>query len=91
MKSVKKIFSLLAIIGIMASTQPIYAQCAMCGTVAEASTKNGQTEGNDLNSGIMYLLAAPYLAIVAVGILWYKKYRKKDVQLDMRNEKINLN
>lgn len=91
MKAIKRICSLLAIMAVIASTQPIYAQCSMCGTVAEASTKNGQTEGNDLNGGIVYLLAAPYLAIVAVGILWYKKYRKKDVQLDMRNEKINLN
>ncbi|MBE7175378.1 MAG: hypothetical protein INR69_03195, partial [Mucilaginibacter polytrichastri] len=67
------------------------AQCAMCGTVAESSTKNGQTEGNKLNNGIMYLLAAPYLAIAGIGMLWYKRYRKKNVQLDMRDEKINLN
>jgi hypothetical protein len=67
------------------------AQCAMCTLNAENSVKNGNTAGTGLNSGIMYLLAAPYLAIAGVGFLWYKKYRKKNIPLRMKEERINLN
>jgi hypothetical protein len=63
----------------------------MCTLNAENSVQNGNTEGNGLNKGILYLLAAPYLAIAAVGFLWYKKYRRKNVSLNMKSNKINLN
>lgn len=53
------------------------AQCAMCTVSAEQSVKNGNTQGKGLNSGILYLLAIPYLVISGMGILWYVKYRKK--------------
>lgn len=69
----------------------VSAQCAMCTLNAENSVKNGNTEGNGLNSGILYLLAAPYLAVACVGFLWYKKYRRKNVPVHMKNGKINLN
>jgi hypothetical protein len=39
----------------------------------------------------MYLLGAPYLAVVILGYVWYKKYRRKNVDLNMRDEKFNLN
>lgn len=68
-----------------------WAQCAMCSMNAENSVQNGNTQGNGLNDGILYLLAAPYLAVAAVGYLWYKKYRRKNVILNMKDEKINLN
>jgi len=58
---------------------------------AENSVQNGNTQGNGLNNGILYLLAAPYLAVAVVGFLWYKKYRRRDVSLNMKDDKINLN
>ncbi len=67
------------------------AQCSMCTLNAENSVQNGNTQGNGLNKGILYLLAAPYLAITCVGILWYKKYRRKNVVMNMKEGKINLN
>lgn len=63
----------------------------MCALNAENSVKHGNTQGNGLNDGILYLLAAPYLAIGVVGFIWYKKYRRKNVALDIKDEKINLN
>jgi hypothetical protein len=36
-------------------------------------------------------LAAPYIAIAGVGFLWYKKYRRKNISLNMKENKINLN
>ena len=80
------IFSLLTLTAIDSN-----AQCAMCGLNADNSVQNGNTQGKGLNAGIMYLLAAPYLAVLGVGYIWVKKYRKKNVTLNMRQEKINLN
>jgi len=73
------------------SSKQVSAQCAMCTLNAENSVQNGNTAGNGLNRGILYLLAAPYLAIVGVGLLWYKKYRRKNVNLNIKDDKINLN
>ena len=73
------------------SAQPAAAQCAMCSATAEAGVKDGNTEANGLNNGIMYLLAAPYIAIAAVGIIWYKRFRRKDVDINMGKEKFHLN
>jgi hypothetical protein len=67
------------------------AQCAMCTTAVESNAKNGGISSNGLNNGIMYLLAAPYLAVAAIGFIWYKKYRRKNVNLNMRDEKLHLN
>ena len=67
------------------------AQCAMCTANAENSVKNGNTEGMGLNKGILYLLAAPYLAAACVGFLWYRNYRRKNVSLQIKDEEINLN
>lgn len=73
------------------SSKQVSAQCAMCTLNAENSVQNGNTAGNGLNKGILYLLAAPYLAIAGVGFLWYKKYRRKNVNLNIKDDKINLN
>lgn len=56
------------------------AQCAMCSVNAEQATKNGNTQGNGLNTGILYLLAIPYVLFTGVGVLWYLKYRKNTNQ-----------
>ncbi len=55
-----------------------FAQCAMCTLNAESSVKDGNTQGKGLNTGIMYLLAAPYIAIAGIGLIWYKNYRRKN-------------
>lgn len=84
--SVIFIFVFLSLIAADAS-----AQCSMCTLNAENSVKNGNTQGKGLNDGILYLLAAPYLAVACVGFLWYKKYRRKNITIDIKDEKINLN
>jgi hypothetical protein len=87
-----KIFLLLFMFFLAtAVTSEVSAQCSMCSLNAENSTQNGNTEGNGLNDGIMYLLAAPYIAIAAVGFIWYKNYRRKNVTVHMKSSKINLN
>ncbi|REJ85341.1 MAG: hypothetical protein DWQ44_10570 [Bacteroidetes bacterium] len=53
------------------------AQCAMCRRVAESNTEsNSNKVGKNLNTGILYLLAIPYL-LGAVGVaFWYKNRNK---------------
>ena len=63
----------------------------MCQATVESNLKNGGTSGSGLNSGIMYLLAAPYIAMAGIGFLWYKKYRKKNISINIKEDKINLN
>lgn len=82
--------SLILVISTLSSSE-VSAQCAMCTLNAENSVQNGNTEGNGLNRGILYLLAAPYLAVAGVGFLWYKKYRRKNINVHMKDGKINLN
>lgn len=55
----------------------VQAQCAMCSLTAQAATENGNTQGFGLNDGILFLLFMPYLAVIVIGFIWYKKYRKK--------------
>jgi hypothetical protein len=79
----KMVFIFLFILGCTFTMSiPASAQCAMCSINADQGTKNGNTQGKGLNSGVLYLLALPYLALAGVGVLWYKKFRKKSLSHD---------
>jgi hypothetical protein len=91
MKTLRIIIICLIVSGAIFHSSDSLAQCSMCTLNAENSVQNGNTEGNGLNRGILYLLAAPYIAIAAVGFLWYKKYRRKNVNINTKENKINLN
>jgi hypothetical protein len=46
------------------------AQCAMCRTTVESTISNGRSNiATGLNTGILYLLTAPYLLVGAVAWL----------------------
>jgi hypothetical protein len=91
MKRIRTFLILVAFSLMIFSAVNVKAQCAMCTTAVETNNKSGSKTTHGLNAGIIYLLAAPYLAVVAVGLIWYKKYRRKNVNLNMRPEKLNLN
>ncbi len=58
------------------STGEVLAQCAMCRSTLENNYSNGSPGiGAGINTGILYLLAMPYLAAVILGYLWYKSSR----------------
>jgi len=65
---------LVLILAMLALSLPAEAQCAMCGAVAESSGKTGSTVATGLNSGILYLMAFPYLIMGAIA---YAIYRQK--------------
>ncbi len=49
------------------------AQCAMCRSTLENNYSNGSAGiASGINTGILYLLSMPYLAIGILGYLWYK-------------------
>ncbi len=92
MNKALKLVLILFVTGLLAgSVQAVKAQCAMCTVAVESNAKSGSTTTNGLNHGIMFLLAAPYLAIGIVGYVWVKKYRRKSIPMQMRNEKLHLN
>lgn len=50
----------------------LLAQCPMCRMSVQSNMNEGGTAGSGLNTGILYLLATPYLAIGVLGYLWWK-------------------
>ncbi|WP_069659923.1 hypothetical protein [Arcticibacter eurypsychrophilus] len=89
MKLLRYLTVLICFMSLFLVSNKSYSQCSMCAATADNSTQNGNTEGNGLNDGILYLLAAPYLAVAGIGFLWYKKYRKDHNNLDPNNENFN--
>jgi hypothetical protein len=74
MNRIKALFLTLFIL--IVSGGNTFAQCAMCRSTLE----NNYTNGNPgiaagINTGILYLLVMPYLAVMILGYLWYKSSR----------------
>lgn len=75
----KKVLATFIFFVLVTIVQPkVKAQCAMCTANAEMGVKNGNTQSKGLNSGVLYLLAIPFLLAGGVGVLWYTKFRKKE-------------
>ena len=88
----KILFGLIVVLILSIISIDGYSQCPMCKASVESSLKNSNNKvGLGLNDGILYLLAMPYLIVGGVGLLWYKKYKKKNVDIEMGDEHINLN
>ncbi len=64
--------------------QDLLAQCAMCRATLENNVSNGSPGiAAGINTGILYLFAAPYLAVAALAYLWYRT-SKKNAQINFR-------
>jgi hypothetical protein len=51
-----------------------FAQCAMCRATAESATESvDKGIGEGLNSGILYLMGVPYLLLLTVGVIFFRK------------------
>jgi hypothetical protein len=83
------LFSLVLLFSLLINT--VQAQCSMCTINAEQGVKNGNTVSAGLNTGVLYLLAIPYLVTMVVGIIWYKKYKKKNIHLNIKQQPLNMN
>ena len=60
----------------------IFAQCAMCRSTIENNYSNGDPGiAAGINTGILYLLSMPYLAVIVIGYLWYKSSKNASKKL----------
>lgn len=53
-----------------------YGQCAMCKAVVE---QGGEEVAEGINSGIVYLMAFPYVVVAIAAYLFYKNWKKTSV------------
>ena len=54
-----------------------FGQCAMCRMTVESTVSDGRSQiASNLNTGILYLLSAPYLAIIIIGYMWWRSSKK---------------
>jgi hypothetical protein len=58
------------------------AQCAMCRTTLENNVSNGNIGiAAGINTGILYLFFAPYLAVGVIAWFWYRSSKSNGQQL----------
>ena len=58
--------------------QIVFAQCPMCKMAAESNMKSGGSVGKGLNTGILYLLAMPYIIVSILAYIWKQTKRKSE-------------
>jgi hypothetical protein len=69
----------------MASSQQLTAQCAMCRATLENNVSNGQPGiAAGINFGILYLFAAPYIAVSVLAYLWYRTSKRNALNIRKR-------
>jgi len=57
------------------------AQCAMCRATLENNVSNGNIGiAAGINTGILYLFFAPYLAVAVIAYLWYRTSKFNEQQ-----------
>jgi len=67
---------ILLLIVFTATATDLAAQCAMCRSTLENNYASGHPGiGAGINTGILYLLSMPYLAVLIIGYLWFKSTR----------------
>ncbi len=71
--SVMRKTAFFVLLFLASATVDVAAQCAMCRTTLENNYSNGDPGiAAGINTGILYLLSMPYLAVLIIGYLWYK-------------------
>jgi hypothetical protein len=80
MKKMKNIVLVLLVVWTLSLSfsASVQAQCSMCTINAEQGSKNGNTQTKGINTGVLYLMGAPFLLVAGVGGIWYLKYRKDE-------------
>lgn len=68
----KRSFLLLAGM-LLSQSESLRAQCAMCRAVVE---QGGEEIAEGINSGIVYLMAFPYIVVAVASYLLYRNWRR---------------
>lgn len=73
----KKLLFTFLLATLLLASGGTFAQCSMCRRVTETNAHSGDNKvGKKLNSGILYLLAIPYLIGAVGAFTWYKNRNK---------------
>ncbi|MBB6612180.1 hypothetical protein H7F15_14110 [Pontibacter sp. Tf4] len=77
----KHILTIALVAGLIISfSAPAYSQCAMCRATVESNVGTGSSSdsnevGSGLNTGILYLMAIPYILVGTIGFMWYRSHK----------------
>lgn len=74
---------ILILLFVMPSLAKVSAQCAMCRSTLENNISYGDPGiAAGINTGILYLLAFPYLAALVIAYFWYRSSKKSEGRAD---------
>ena len=73
----RKIVLILVVLLVAISLQPVLAQCSIC---AKTAMQQGEKAATGFNSGIIYLMAAPYLIIGFISYRWWKNHKAENAE-----------
>ncbi len=78
MKRFLLLFVGLLLSGALAAPGALAQGCSLCTTQTNGGDNSQLTKyrGQTLNTGILYLAAVPYLAGMALGVVWYRNRRR---------------
>lgn len=82
----KYIKMFLILVALFFAAAPVVdAQCPMCRMAVESNLKAGGKAGKGLNTGILYMLATPYLLVGSLAFVWWRN-RRKNVDAEVEKE-----
>ncbi len=67
------LWRVLSVVALLMSSGSLQAQCAMCRAVVE---QGGEEVAEGINSGIVYLMAFPYLVVAVASYLFYRNWKR---------------
>jgi hypothetical protein len=78
----KQLYIALVLMVVIFLVSPVLAdaQCAMCNATAATSNEGKKESALALNSGILFLMAIPYILLSGIVIIWLKFSREKKLE-----------
>ena len=79
MKQILRISSLLISLYFLLGELMLFAQCSQCKAAAASKDEAGNLIiGAGINTGVLYLLALPFVMIATVGGIWWWRSRQME-------------
>lgn len=75
---------LLVVVVILFMQSDMYAQCSMCRAAPTSNINSGEKKAAGLNTGILYLMAIPYLLLMAFVLYFFRDKIKSILRLNKK-------